>query len=525
MSEHDDRLRRLFDTPLLARVVPHLPPETLHQLIRTRGLDVSGELVAAATPGQLTAVLDIDLWPSPRPGRDERFDEDRFGEWLELLADAGDDVAARTVAAMDADLVIAGFSRYVRVFDPATFERIVPTEEVSFDSDETPFDELACKVGGYLVRARRTDAWDAVVALLLALDAQQPEYFHAVMRGCRRLSNDAPEIDGLDDLLAVPAQQLHDITLDRERRRTLRGYATPADARAFLQMARQRGREPADAASSNPLVAAAFRMAHEAAASFDGNADSGRRAGSESVHAVVELLTEAGVVPERPRALLEGTGSEPSRFARIRALMAHLYDTNPAAYLGRSQELAFLTNTLAAAGSVQARALTVQEASDAAVGTCNLGLEHWPETMTDAFLVDHDLVSAFEEGWRVLNEQVSLFTANSLIRTLADLQSVDVEIQRGLYILRRELVRHRDAGTPWQTREALGIFAMLDPLAWTAVLGLLDECPVLPLAVTAILEGHTGAVNPTAFEFISTTGQLQAVRAFMARLPDVLSGV
>ena len=38
----EHRLSRLFDTPLLARVVPHLPPETLHQLIRHRGLDASG---------------------------------------------------------------------------------------------------------------------------------------------------------------------------------------------------------------------------------------------------------------------------------------------------------------------------------------------------------------------------------------------------------------------------------------------------------------------------------------------------
>ena len=31
---NEDRLARLLDTPLLARVVPHLPPETVHQLIQ-----------------------------------------------------------------------------------------------------------------------------------------------------------------------------------------------------------------------------------------------------------------------------------------------------------------------------------------------------------------------------------------------------------------------------------------------------------------------------------------------------------
>ena len=112
-----DRLARLLDTPLLARVVPYLAPETLHQLIRYRGLDDCGELVALATPEQLTSVFDLDLWPDAQPGRDERFDEDRFGEWLELLAGTGEAVAARTIVAIDENLIIAGLSRYVRVFD------------------------------------------------------------------------------------------------------------------------------------------------------------------------------------------------------------------------------------------------------------------------------------------------------------------------------------------------------------------------------------------------------------------------
>ena len=94
-------------------------------------------------------------------------------------------------------------------------------------------------MAGYIVRARRADAWDAIVTLLVALDAEHGNYFHAVMQGCRRLSNSRPEIDGLDDLLLAPEQHLHEVAIERERRRSQQGYATPADARAFLQMARQ----------------------------------------------------------------------------------------------------------------------------------------------------------------------------------------------------------------------------------------------------------------------------------------------
>ena len=96
-----------------------------------------------------------------------------------------------------------------------------------------------CEVGGYLVRARRTDAWDAIVALLVALETEHHHDFHAVMQGCRGLSYSRPEIDGLDDLLMAPEQHLHDVAIEREQRRSRHGYATPADARAFLHMARQ----------------------------------------------------------------------------------------------------------------------------------------------------------------------------------------------------------------------------------------------------------------------------------------------
>ena len=142
--------------------------------------------------------------------------------------------------------------------------------------------------------------------------------------------------------------------------------------------------------------------------------------------------------------------------------------------------------------------------------------------LPDAFLVDHDLVMAFEVGWAVLHEDVSMFVAEHLIVTLRDLRCVDVEIQGGLNALRRELVRQRDAGTPWRARDALDVLAMLDMPAWASLLGLLDECPVLPAALTATLEGQTGAVSATAFEFISTTGQIGEVRAFMGKLLDVL---
>lgn len=548
----EHRLARLLDTPLLARVVPHLAPETLHQLVQYRGLDACGELVTSATPAQLTSLLDLDLWRHAQPGRDEQFDVNRFGEWLEVLVDAGDSVAARTVAALDKHLVIVGLCRYLRVFDPGTFEPTASSDDEPMDRNEMMDSEpsgdvLECEVGGYLVRARRTDAWDAIAALLVTLETEHNHYFHAVMQGCRRLSNSRPEIDGLDDLLTAPEQHLHEVAIERERRRSRHGYATPADARAFLQMARQP--RPASAATAsiaiNPIATAYFRAAEE-------EADVSARGGDDipaSIEAVLELLAEAGVTAGQPRALLQAADKDPraARLPRLRRLMEFVLHHDETAHLTRSRELAFLANTLLAGSSVQSRSFTPQEASDAAACICNLGLECWPArwpgatshgasppreldtamppiSPPTAFLVDHDLVTAFEAGWSVLYQDVSLFVADQLMSTLADLHCVDADTRRELCTLRRTLVKQREAGTPWLARDAADVLAMLDMTAWISVLGLLDECPILPVALTAVLAGRTTSVSPTAFEFISTTAQIGDIRVFMRTLPRVLSG-
>src|SRR6185436_9986170 len=104
-----------------------------------------------------------------------------------------------------------------------------------------------------------------------------------------------------------------------------------------------------------------------------------------------------------------------------------------------------------------------------------------------------------------------------------NLRGVDADTRRGLRALRRTLDMQREAGTPWLARDAADVLAMLDTTAWISVVGLLDECPIVPAALTAILERRTTLVSPTAFEFISTTAQIGDVRLFMRALPGLLS--
>ena len=86
------------------------------------------------------------------------------------------------------------------------------------------------------------------------------------------------------------------------------------------------------------------------------------------------------------------------------------------------------------------------------------------------------------------------------------------------------LEMHLAAGTPWLAGDALEVLAVLDTPAWSGLLGLLSESPIITDAVTAIVERRTGRIDPSAFTFIATDDHIDAVRAFMDRLPELLEG-
>jgi len=543
-------LDRILDTPHLAHVVPRLPPEVLHRVIQKCGLEDCGELVALATPGQLAAVFDLDLWRPAQPGLDEQFNADRFGLWLEVMMESGATVAAQKLADVDVDLATAAFAQHVLVFDPAAVSRSAPMDGEERAAVDAPNDGLSCDVGGYLVVARRTGAWDAIVGVLTSLDAEHHGYFHRVMRGCRSLSNSKPEVDGLDDLLPDEEQVMFDLAFNRERRREQQGYVTPAQARAFLQMSRQVRLGHDTTPPSNPVARAYFRAIEWTTAA---DADSGSRrlptasgapaAPEESaaaITAIVDVLLDAGILPQQPRALLDRPQSHAPRLARIQAQMQFAGDRDHAAYSMRSQELAYLANTNMAGCSLQARPFTAQEASDAAIAVCNLGLENWPRhwllakvhqgssvvdagtALPDDFLVGHDLVSVFQVGWTVLHDDVCMYTAEQLIGVLTRLRYDDRAIQAGLDALRIKMAKHWQVGAPWRARGLLDVMMILDMPAWATLLGLIDECPVIHASIGASRGSPTRAVSASAFEFISENNQIASVREFMQSLLETM---
>ena len=86
-----------------------------------------------------------------------------------MLVEQGADVAARTVAGLDPDLVAAGLAQHVRVYDLAAFAGYVTTDGQDIPAVVEPDGGLACELAGCRLVARRPDAWDAIVDVLAAL--------------------------------------------------------------------------------------------------------------------------------------------------------------------------------------------------------------------------------------------------------------------------------------------------------------------------------------------------------------------
>jgi hypothetical protein len=544
-------LARILDTPHLAQVIPRLQPELVYRMIQRCGLEDCGDLIALVTPAQLTSVLDLDLWRHHRPGAEEQFDADRFGVWLEVLVDAGAAFAAQKVAELDVDMMIAAFGQHVRVFDSAAAAPYTTTDGDECETGLVPEDVPACEVGGYTLVPRRAASWDAVVAVLVALDAEHGAYFHRLMAGCRGQSNSRPEVDGLDDLLTEPEQVLFDLASSRERRRAEQGYVTPLQARAFLQSARQIALGPDSTSPDSPIAVAYLREIRELAGNEPAaSAESGQTPASDAtkaedetaaVAAMVDLLAEAGVLPQKPRALLAGQGDERSTLTRIQAQLQFVSERDAAAYARRSEELGYLANVIVAGCSIQGRSFTPQEASDAAAAICNLGLENWPRhwasasgerssasgdraTLAEDFLIAQDLIAVFQVGWSVLYQKVCLYSAEQLVSVLRGLRHDDREVQAGLTTLRIEMARQWREGTPWRARDALDVVTMLDMPTWAALLGLTGECPVIHAGLKASRQRGTRAVSASAFEFISENSQIASIHEYLRSLVDRLNG-
>jgi hypothetical protein len=477
-------LARLLDSPDLAQVVPSLDPKVLHQLVRHFGLEECGAVIAFATTEQLTQIFDDDLWSSNTAGAEDQFDADRFGLWLEVLAEVGDSVAAQKLVAMDFDFVTGAISRQILVLDQESLLMCQLPEDIDFGDLDLLREALAergledsesCEFGGYTVIAKRGESWDAIVSLLTSLESEHRAFFNRLMKRCCQISTEwIVDNGGLYEVLSSDEQVMADIAGAREERREQQGYVTPPEAAAFLKLARRWNE------GDGPQV----------------------------------------LDPEI--TLLPAASSGGNRLSRIRAQMLFVQDHDRAAHLKRTEELAYLANVLVSGCSFQSRRFRANEAADAVMAVCNLGLENWARApLPPDFLLRQDLVTVFRTGWRILYEDVCLFAANRLVDALSDLRCDDRDIQNQIVDLFRRLKTQVAAGTPWRERDNLNVIAILDSPSWAMLVNLIDECAVVPRDACTPSEKPPLRVT-TEIEFVSENRQIVWARNFGASLAERL---
>jgi len=237
----------------------------------------------------------------------------------------------------------------------------------------------------------------------------------------------------------------------------------------------------------------------------------------------MDILRGAGVLADAPRALLPGRHEEnqtPINTA-FQQYLEHDGASGEGAWVGRNQELAFLANALMSGCSVQSRPFRRHEAMDAVAATCNLGLECWPPEWPPPF--EHNLVTVFQVGWTVLYRDVSMVAADQLLAALDHVQTSDQVIQFGLRVLRLELRKERQAGTPWRACERLEALSPLDLPTWAALTSLFDECPVMLSNVWRASNRPQYTVNPADFQFVAEARHVTAVRDFLQSLATLLT--
>jgi hypothetical protein len=547
-------LNRLLDTPNLPQVVQSLDPTILHRLVLHCGLEDCGEILALATTEQLVHIFDEDLWRSDRIGEEATFDADRFGLWLEVLAEVGVASAAQKLVEMDFDFVTAGMSRHLLVLDqesiiechlavdtglddhdPAENERTILTELALEDSN-------CYELGGYRVIGKRNESWDALLSILIHIENGHHGFFGRLMKRCSRLSTEyIVDNGGLYEVLTADEQVMADVAGDRELRREQEGYVTSSQAVAFLRLSRRGDAGEGERSRRDPVTAGYFReLEHRAKARGDAPGNRANARGIEDLRSspterrvadFLSTLRETGVIKRpRPPLLLEGKTDGRDRLSRIRSHLGFVQEHDGAAYARRTEELAYLANVLMAGCSFASRRFRAVEAADAALAACNLGLENWQgfgagatrPGLPPGFLVREDLVTVFRTGWSVLHEKVCLYVATRLVEILSGLTCDDDELQDQITDLSRRMKTQVEAGTPWRERDNLDVIAVLDQPSWAILLGLVDECPVVPKQ--AETPPHKRPLRVAAeFEFISENRQITWVREFVESLPAKLA--
>jgi hypothetical protein len=387
-----DLLMSILERPGLVAAVRELPGAVLGKLIDRIGLEDAGELVALASTAQLERIFDDDLWRAKRAGGDETFRPERFALWLRVMLDAGEGVLVQRLRELPQDLLALAVHRLVLVMDMDVLEgQLSPGDEEAEALERALESALVEEWEEFRLIARDPDVWDDVWNALLSLDREDHDRLRAILEQCCEMSTEyISGQGGLFQVLTAAEMLDSDVAAARDDRRSAEGFVSPADARAFLELAK-RG-EGGDARDA--ITRAYFRRLETPASKIDapraragGDPAPGRGtqlAAASDVRDLASLLREAEVIappPTQPLAALTAAASpdpkpEPSHVAAplFEQAMRDLRQRDPELFSARMRELGYLVNVWIAGGAHDGRRPSPIEAMEATLRTCEGGM-------------------------------------------------------------------------------------------------------------------------------------------------------
>ena len=527
-------LNHILDQEQLPAIVQSLDARTLTKLIRCVGLEDSAPIVSLATADQLERVLDEDLWCSEAPGRDEVFDADRFGLWLEIMEETGSEFAARKVMELDENLVTLGLCRLVWVagLDDAALRASDDWQPVDGNGPHKIWDSSPSHTfGSYRVIAKNQARWSAVFSLLVELNELDFDRLIRLLDRCRLISQEyIEENGGLFHVLSAEEMLAEDVSAERQERKEGRGFVTPTSAEVFLRQSRSTTLKKIIAAKIMDHGSRAYLKSAKAQADAVGPqtvADSSQKGPSGStdlkVRQFVRTLRDAEVLPASDLKMLSygGAGSWEHHLPLAKA-MRFFNQSDPDLYSQRLTELSYLSNVLIAGCGFKGRTFQPQEAAEAAFSICNLGSEYLlkqdegpredqPNDPMTALLKRHHLVKLFQLGWKILFEHVVLYTAKAVSvfihhckEEMADPDQAS-ELTRMFFMLRYYIL----SGRPWEFAESMDYLQIfLDSETVAALTELLQEHPTLHELIC-----KKGRHRPSPF--IWSHARIRTIRRFL----------
>lgn len=143
-----------------AQIVPQLPVQDLHAVIRAQGAHESIALLGLASPAQLRALIDIEIWQR------DTLDLARLDDWLAIVLELRPARAARALRALDPELLELFLQDRLRIYDVAAGEE---PEDTINPVWSTPDGGYLCEILAAEDQARRMIT---LLELLCSVDLQ-----------------------------------------------------------------------------------------------------------------------------------------------------------------------------------------------------------------------------------------------------------------------------------------------------------------------------------------------------------------